>query len=86
MPQSPMTGYLSRSKRKRARIKKLLNITKKVAGYRLRCKVSATHEMCVVLTFFYALFSPSTYKNPILFLGACQRSMRSAMEKQYKGI
>ena len=59
MPQSPMTGYLSRSKRKRASIKKLLNITKKVAGYSIRCKVSATHEICVVLTFFYALFFPS---------------------------
>ena len=25
----------------------------------IRCKVSATHEICVVLTFFYALFFPS---------------------------
>lgn len=33
MLQSLMTGYLSRSKRKRASIKKLLNVTKKVAGY-----------------------------------------------------
>ena len=52
MLQSLMTGYLSRSKRKRARIKKLLDTV-------IRCKVSATHELCVVLTFFYALFFPS---------------------------
>ena len=58
MRQSLMTGYLSRSKRKRASIKKLLNITKKVAGYSIRCKVSATHELCVVLTFFMRCFSP----------------------------
>lgn len=68
MPQSPMTGYLSRSKRKRARIKKLLNITKKVAGYSIRCKVSATYEMYVVLTFFMRCFPPQRIRTLSFFL------------------
>ncbi len=48
----------------------------------IRCKVSATHEICVVLTFFYALFFPPLNQRMSShpFSGACQRSMRSAIK------
>ena len=35
----------------------------------IRCKVSATHELCVVLTFFMRCFPPlSTHEFPSFFL------------------